>query len=231
MSIRSEINQKLDYVDQKHQELAEGFFTEGFSEKPLEFIESLVADIIGTARETFDYCARDIVETHIAPYDTDVATKLKADKIRCYYPFYKSQLTKKSTVFFKLKHTNPKLHSYLFSIAAAIESKKLYPGTTHNFCGLSEMADMVNCKKHHKLLVVSTNQKGSVFVENNGTKMIIPIAQQKGIGSVTFGKGAVHTMGNNYVLESNQKDALHFTMFCTKFTRILMNKIYEEYFS
>ena len=229
MSRKKDILEKLDYADQRYNELCEKIFEGGMNLMEVKFLGTMAGDVLASSREVFDYCANDIVDVHISPNDADIASQLASGKLRCYYPFYKTQLTKKGTVFSKLKKLNKPLHNHLFSIAASIESNKQRPDTPMNYGFLRDMSDMVNQKKHNKLLAVEPSGGETIYSQTPNVKVMIPKEQQVGISHIELPPNAKHTVGNTYVFEFNKEDLMKFPMTCKNLTRLIMDDIYNTF--
>lgn len=229
MSRKNDIFEKLDYADNRFNELSGAVFDAGMHGVEVKFMSTMASDILACSREVFDFCSLDIAEVHIAPHDANVATGLSTGTLKCYFPFYKNQLTKKNGLFYKLKKINKPLHDHLISISSAVEKNKKHPGTLFNYGDLEELADMVNQKKHDKLLKIVASGADTIFSDNGKMKLMIPLAEQRGISYVQLPQDAVHSTGDSYVFEYNKKDVLKFTMNCKNLSRILMDDLYKEF--
>ncbi len=143
------------------------------------------ADIISTARECFDYLGQDIIEGYVVPNTTSAKIKkAHADgTLKAYFPYFQSQLTKQDSIFFELKSHTPALYQDLLEFASRIASKASIPDTLFNYQMLADVRDMVNEKKHDKLLAVVSEADAEFLVENPSFSMILPIKGQKGWSS------------------------------------------------
>ncbi len=229
MSRKKDIFEKLAYADQRFNELCDKIFEGGMNVTEVKFLGTMAGDVLASSREVFDYCANDIVDVHISPNDADIASKLASGKLRCYYPFYKTQLTKKGSVFSKLKDLNRPLHNHLFSIAASIEANKQRPDTLMNYGSLQNMSEMVNQKKHNKLLAVKPSGSETVYSQSPSVKFMIPKGQQVGVSYIQLPPDAKHTVGDTYVFEFNKEDVMKFSMTCKNLTRLIMDDIYNKF--
>ncbi|HZG29910.1 MAG TPA: hypothetical protein VE079_15760 [Ensifer sp.] len=227
MSRQADVFEKLDYADQKGNELFDLIFTSGSENRTAKFIGSIAGDVLSSNREALDYIASDIVDQCIVPFDQDTANN--RTKIKCYYPLYKAQLTKPSAVFQKLKAYNLQLHSRLFSIAASIENSVVRADTTLNYKCLRELADMVNQKKHDRLLAVTQKPGSTVYVKNDNIQMMFDLDQQKGINAFHVPDSYQHVLGNNYIFEYNKEYVLDFTMSCRSLTRLIAKDLYGPF--
>lgn len=229
MSRKKDVFEKLDYTDQRFNELDDKIFKGGMETVEVQFLGAVAADILASSREVFDYCAKDIVDVYILPNEKTIAQKVASGQLRIYYPFYKKQLTKKDQIFKKLKEHNKPLHSHLFSIAASIEANKTRPKTRLRYGILKEMSDMVNQKKHDSLLAIQSSENETIYSQTTGARMMIRKDEQVGVSYIRLPKGAKHAIGNSYVFESNKRDLMMFTMNCRVLTRLIMNDIYKTY--
>jgi hypothetical protein len=231
MSRKSDVFESLEYSGHVLNELSEKIFSGAFDNTPVKHLSTMAGSILAGTREVFDFCAKDIVETYIAPNDTSIAEKVTKNILKCYYPLYKNQLTG-ATLFGRLKNINRPLHERLFSIAAAIENKRARLGVFLNYGNLKDLADMVNQNKHDKLLKVHSDDK-TIFSAHPGLKVMLPIAEQRGmsLSTICLSPNAIHVIGDNYVFEYNGRDVTTFCAECGALARLLMEELYSKYLS
>ena len=118
MSRKDDIFEKLDYADHRFQELCDNIFSAGLQQLEIKRLSTTASEVLSCSREVFDFCACDIAELVIVPNDADTAAAFASGKLRCYYPLHKSQLTKKTALFHKLKDIDKNLHDFLYSVSA-----------------------------------------------------------------------------------------------------------------
>jgi hypothetical protein len=223
MARLTDIKEKLDFADQKHQEFCNLVFSAAGGE--VKFLSSIAGDILASSRECFDYCANDIFETFIEP-----KVKFPEGKPHVYYPFFKNQLIKRNGGLGALEELNQPLREHLFSIVAQIEKKTERKGTNLNLGILEDLNKMVNQKKHDKLLPTVPHSKPMIYAESPQMKLMVPISEQKGISRIQLSEDMKHTLGNQYIFKFNSKDVMTFTMQAKNLTRMIIQEIYEKYF-
>jgi hypothetical protein len=227
MTRKQDVFGKLDYADRRSNELADMMFSAGFENRTVAHLGLIASEILACSREIFDFCAIDIVEAIVVPASTEHAKSHAAGKLRAYYPFYKSQLTSKGSAFCALKSINLALHNHLFSIAAAIESKKARTDTLFNYGILTELSDMVNQKKHDRLLGINEGGE-TIYSKRNGFEMMTPLDEQ---ANVTFRDLDPNEdiSGKGYVFEFNKMEVKRFCMECRGLSRIVVTEIYDRF--
>jgi hypothetical protein len=230
VSRKADIDEKFRYADKRFNDLADALHAAGLTDSSIDFLSSIAGDIIAACREPFDFCANDIVERFIIINEPSFAALHKSGKLRCYFPFYKSQLLKANSVFSKVKIHHRPLHDYLFSLAAAIEHKTIRPSTLHNYATLQEMCDMVNEKKHNRLIQVAAKPSNTLFIKGKGMQLMMNLDEQSGYSKIAVPASAEHNISKQYLFASNSKDVLHFSMTCRMLSRFVLDEIYQRFF-
>lgn len=88
---------------------------------------------------------------------------------------------------------------------------------------------MVDQKKHDKLLKVGQSGTDNIFADTGAAKIIIPVAEQKGIYYIKLPENSKHTRGDQYVFEYNKEDVMRFCMQSKNLARLVMADIYTKY--
>jgi hypothetical protein len=229
VSRKSDIDEKLLYADRRFNDLAAALHAGGLAGSSIDFLSSIAGEIISACREPFDYCAHDIVEKFILINDPSLAALYHSGKLRCYFPFYKNQLVKAGSVFSKLKIHHKPLHNHLFSLAAAVEHKVIRQSTRLNYAALQEMCDMVNEKKHNRLIQIRAKASNTLFIKGRGVQMMMNLDEQRGYSKVELPAGTEHNVGEQYVFATNNKDVLEFSMNCRMLSRLVLNETYQRF--
>ncbi|MBI4641753.1 MAG: hypothetical protein HY731_13740 [Candidatus Tectomicrobia bacterium] len=197
------------------------------------FLVHTCADIIATARECFDYLAQDIIECHIIPGTSN--QKLKQDhaagKVKAYFPFYASQVTKPGTPFFELSTTNASLYQALLDFAQSIANDASIPNTLFTYKLLLYVKDMVNEKKHDKLIAVVSNADREYLIENDSMKMLLPMSGQSGWSYFFVEPGSTVQKVTEYRFAFNDQEVGKFCLFATKATERVIGDLYQAHFA
>ena len=190
------------------------------------------ADIISAARECFDYLGQDIIAGHIVPKTTNTKiSKAYADgSLKAYFPYYSGQLTKADSIFYELKVHTPALYQDLLDFTSKIASKASIRDTLFNYQMLTEVREMVNEKKHDKLLAVVSEADGEFLIENSALKMILPIKGQKGWSSFVVNPGTQVERVVEYRFAYNDQEVAKFCLFATNATERVVGAFYTNHF-
>lgn len=230
---KDDVYSKLAYAKQRHQELMNTLFAAKKSASDPTFLVHTCADVISAARECFDYLGQDIIAAHIVPNTTNPKTsKAFADRtLKAYFPYYAGQITKVDSIYFELKSHTPALYQDLLEFTSNIASNASIPNTLFNYQMLADVRDMVNEKKHDKLLAVVSEADGEYLIENSAFKMILPIKDQKGWSSFVVQPGTQVERVTEYRFAHNGQEVGKFCMFATNATERAINAFYANHFS
>ena len=232
MSRLKDIRSKLEYVERQRQTLMAALFdAKKKGEKP-EFFCHTVADILSSSRECYDYCAKDVLEEKIIPNTSDnrLLSRFNAGKVRAYFPFYRSELENAQNPFYQLITIEPALYRHLLGIADNIASGVAIPNTLFNFSDIERFKNLVNEKKHDRLIAIESNENQEIIVENAGLKMILPVNKQKGWNRFQVSSDSDVSRVAEFRLESIDAEISMFCMFAQKSTEILLEEIYTKFF-
>jgi hypothetical protein len=229
---KADVQSKLAYAKHRHQELMNTLFAAKKSSSDPTFLVHTCADIISAARECFDYLGQDIIAGHIVPKTTNTKTsKAYADgSLKAYFPYYSGQLTKTDSIFSELKVHTPALYQDLLAFTSSIASKASIPDTLFNHQMLADVRDMVNEKKHDKLLAVVSEADGEFLIENSTLKMILPIKGQKGWSSFVVHPGTQVERVVEYRFAHNDQEVGKFCLFATNATERVVGTFYTNHF-
>lgn len=230
---KTDVQSKLAYAKHRHQELMNTLFAAKQSSSDPAFLVHACADIISSARECFDYLGQDIIAGHIAPKSTNAKTaKSYADgSLKAYFPYYSGQLTKTDSIFHELKFHTPSLYQGLLDFTSRIASKASIPNTLFNYQMLADVRDMVNEKKHDKLLAVVSEADAEFLVENSALTMILPIKGQAGWSSFAVQPGTQVKRVAEYRFAHNDQEVGKFCLFATNATERVVTEFYANHFA
>lgn len=229
MNRQRDIFEKIDYCNWRFTQFGNTIHDAGMEGTNVAHIGLMAADLLSYCREIFDYCALDIIETKVAPKEPKIAKALASGSLRCYYPFYTKQLTDTNKPFSCLQQHDNRLYKKLTSIVNDIDTNQPCHGTLIKMSILREMSDMVNHKKHDKLLEVESKGGETLYHESNGFKVMTQMPNQGGMSLVAIHPGAKHKVGTNYVFEHNKKEIMKFTHECMTVSRMIMNEMYKSF--
>jgi len=230
---KPEVESKLVYAKHRHQELMNTLFSAKKSSTDPAFLVHSCGDIISAARECFDYLGQDIVEGYVFPRTTNpkVSKAFTDGLLKAYFPYFSVQLTKSDSLFHELKSHTPALYQDLFDFTNKIESKTPIPDTLFNYQILADVRNMVNEKKHDKLLAVVSEEDGEYLIENSDLKMILPIKGQKGWSSFMVESGTQVERVTEYRFAYNDQEVGKFCLFATNATERIIDAFYANHFA
>lgn len=225
-----DIKQKFEYAEMLRQELMKLLFNAKKEEVETKPIMHHARTILSECRESFDYCFQDIFEAFILPTTKDkkILTNYKNDKPRLYFPFYETQF--KNNILTELVKLKPDLYKHLHELATKIQKNETIPKTLYKYGSVLELKDMVNEKKHDKLLVVQSDAQQEVLVENKGFKAIFPVKQNAHIHTLHVPADSTVKLVDEFLFEFNNHEVSHFCMTAIFVTRIILDEIYKQFF-
>jgi hypothetical protein len=231
MSRLDQVREKIAYANHQRQNLMDTLFEAKKEKVDPEFLVHTASDIMSTSRECYDYCAQDILDIIIIPNTSNqrLIDRYKNHSLHVYFPFHENQLTNNHNPFFELRAISPDFYNYLITLAQNIETNKQIPNTLFLFGDVLLLKDMVNEKKHNRLIAIEKNEDQEVLVENPSMKMVIPIKEQKGWNRIQVSPGSNLSKVVEFRFEAIDKEIAMFCMFATESTRIILDDIYSKY--
>ena len=230
---KADVQSKMVYAKHRHQEVMNTLFAAKQSASDPTFLVHACADIISAARECFDYLGQDIIAGHIVPKTTNAKTsKAHADgTLKACFPYYSGQLTRTDSIFYELKSHAPALYQDLLDFTSRIASKAPIPDTLFNYQMLADVRDMVNEKKHDKLLAVVSEENAEFLVKNSAMTMILPVKGQKGWSSFSVQPGTQVKHVAEYRFAYNDQEVGKFCLFATNATERVVGEFYVRHFA
>lgn len=197
------------------------------------FLVHTCADIVSTARECFDYLSQDIIDEYVIPNTTSAKIKkAHADGTqKACFPYFQSQLSKPDSIFFDLKSHTPALYQDLVDFTSKIASKAPIPDTLFTYQMLADVRDMVNEKKHDKLLAVVSEADAEFLVENPSFSMILPVKGQRGWSSFIVQPGTQVERVTEYRFSFNNQEVGKFCLFAINATERIILALYASHFA
>lgn len=230
-SRKNDVASKLSYASDQYQSMMDELFAAKKDARDPKHLVHAAADVLSNCRECFDYLGQDILETHILPLtkNTDLLTRQSQGKIKAYFPFYESQLKKKA-IYAELRVTFPALHRRLLDFAADIKSNNKIPDTLFQYGQFEELKDIVNHKKHDRLIALMSEENAEYLIAHAGVNMIIPRDRQEGWKSFTVSPGTEVSRVSEFRFEFNRREVADFCLFAHQATEIIMRRFYDDFF-
>lgn len=229
---QGEVTSKLSYVGSLFQNLmSELFKAKRESRDPANLVHS-ASDVLSNTRECFDYLAKDIIDSHIVPFTDNLKIKnaYASGRLRAYFPFHEKQIKSPKELFHELQRTSPSLYSDLVNFTESITNKKRMPNTLFGYELLMELKDMVNEKKHDKLVALISETYQEHLIEDESFKMVVPQKGQVGWKSFAVLPGTRVACVTEYRFAYNDREVGKFCLFAYKATEIVIQKLYADYF-
>ena len=230
---QADVQAKIAYAKHRVQELLNALFEAKKGSTDPDFLVHTCGDIIATVRECFDYLGQDIIECHILPAtkNAQVLQNHASGKLKGYFPFYSSQVSKPGTVYRELSVIEPALHRELLSFTAAIASGAAIPKTLFTYKLFLDVKDMVNENKHDKLIAVVSDAEREYLIETAEIKLILPIREQKGWSSFVVEPGTKVSRVAEYRFAHNDQEVGNFCLLATNATDRVIGAFYRTYFA
>lgn len=230
---KADVQGKIAYAIHRNGELMNALFKGKKEANDPAFLVHTCADIISTARECFDYLGQDIIECHIVAKTSSqrLLRDHAAGKVKTYFPYYASQVSKPESVFHELTTTEPSVYQALLNFTAAIAAEAPIPGTLFTYKMLLDVKDMVNEKKHDKLIAVVSEADQEYLIEKPGMKLLLPMKSQKGWSSFVVEPGTQVSRVTEYRFAHNDQEVGKFCLFATKATERIIDGFYQAHFA
>ncbi|WEM43784.1 hypothetical protein PTW35_08400 [Photobacterium sp. DA100] len=229
---KNDVLSKLDYASDRFNALMTELFTAKKEGRDPKSLVHAAADVLSNSRECFDYLGQDILETYILPLSRNkkILDNHSQGKVKAYFPFYESQL-KKNAIYAELRNTNPVLHQRLLKFAIDIKNNKRISDTLFE-CGMfEELKDIVNQKKHDRLVALISKQEAELFIEQPESTILIPRDGLQGGNIVAVNPGTKISKVVEYRFEHNKREVAEFCMFAHRATSIVVRGIYDDFFN
>ncbi len=197
------------------------------------FLVHTCADIISTVRECFDYLGQDIIESHIVSKSTNqrVLQEHAAGRLKAYFPYFSTQVTKTTSVFSELANLDPALYQMLLDFTARVASGAPIPDTRFTYRMLADVKDMVNEKKHDKLIAIISEGDQEYLIENASMTVLLPMRDQRGWSSFSVEPGTKVSRVTEYRFAHNDQEVGKFCLFATGATERVIGRFYHDHFS
>ena len=145
-------------------------------------------------------------------------------------PFYLNQL-QDNEAFSELQYTNSALYNHLLRLSNSISRNEQMPNTIFKYGDILQLKDMVNTKKHNRLIYIQSLPNRELLIENPAMKMIIPSRGQRGWNTLTVSPGSYVSSVSEFLFEYNNREVVDFCLFTTQSTKIILDEIYNKFFN
>lgn len=230
---KQDVASKLDYAAHRNQELMNTLFDAKKQKRDPAFLVHSAADIVSTVRECFDYLGQDIIEGHLLSKTRNI--RLRADhaagKLKAYFPYYETQVSRAESIFSELSTFAPALFQDLIDFTRSIANRSPIPNTLFTYGLLLDVKDMVNDKKHDKLIGIVSESDQEFLIENENVKMLLPIKGQAGWSSFRVAPGSAVSRVTEFRFEHNDQEVGKFSLFATNATRVIIMRFYQDHFA
>lgn len=229
---KADIFSKLEYAQHRKNELIDELFLAKKQSRNPKFLIHTAPDVVATVRETFDYLGKDIIEHYILPNTRN--SKLKVDyaagKLKSYFPFHEPQIKAPHGNFHELKLIRPSLYFDLVKLSTDIAVKRQVPNTLFNYGWFMNLKDMVNEKKHNRLLAIIFEDNEEILAEGNGVQMIF--SKRKLGGYTIIAEPGMETCEvAEYRFTYNNIEVAEFCEFAVTVTETVMGEFYTNHFA
>jgi hypothetical protein len=153
-------------------------------------------------------------------------------KVRTYFPLYQAMLVEPNRTFHQFKSTNRAIYDELHSLIMAMDKNLSISNTSHRVAMVRVIADMVNEKKHDKVLDYRSDADEKVFIEGERGSYLF----SKGFTNdhpnlkVMLPAGAIPREVAAYRFACNGLEVSHVCLFAVHGTQMLMDIFYSRFF-
>lgn len=226
--------EKLNYAEAQRKLLDKAIFDSYKVEGELpRFVSQTAETILANARECFDHLGQDLIEGHLLSFaKRSFRDSYVNGKSRHYFPFYSTQLSNQKWAFAQFKTVNRAIFDELLAFTTAVENNQFLINTSHEAKKFRVIQEMVNEKKHSRVLAYEAAEGEKIFVEGAN-------------GSFLFDKGFRNNNPNMqmvlpdgfkprkvaaYRFACNGLDVSHLCLFASHATAMIMDVFYNRFF-
>lgn len=233
MSRSVQIKDKLGFAEHQRQQLMDYMYEAKRTGIEAEYIVHNASEILSTSRECYDYCANDIVDNLIIPYSSNrqIVRKYRSGRLKVNFPFYTNELNDVYNVFCEARQINSRLHNHLLSLSQSISMNEQIPNTLFRYGNITILKDMVNTKKHDRLLYIQKIPNQELLIENKGVKILVPARGQRGWNTIRVSPSSFVSNVSEFLFEYNNVEVGEFCLFTIKSTQIVLDEIYRIFFN
>ena len=224
----------LDYAESQRQTLGlaenDSYKAQGALPK---FVAQIAGNILADARQCFDQLGKDLIESHLLPVaKAKFVRDYNSGKMRTYFPLYETMLSQPNGIFRLFKSANRAVYDELHSFITAMDKNYCISNTSHRVAIVRVVADMVNEKKHNKVLEYRVAPGEKTFIEGEGGSFLFA----KGFKNdnphvrVMLPAGAVPRPVAAYRFAYNGLDVSDVCLSAVHGTQMIMDIFYDRFF-
>lgn len=230
---KADVFSKLEYAEHRRNAVMDELFSAKKESRDPKFLIHAAAEVVSTARETFDYLGQDIVEQYLLHNTKNAKIKKKSasGEWRVYFPFHERQVKARCGWFHELKIIAPSLYSELLSFVEGVTEKRQISNTPFNYGWFMDLRNMVNEKKHDHLLAIVSESNQELLAEGTGLSMLIPKKKQQGWNTLIVRPNMVIKEVTEYRFAYNNVEVAKFCLFSAKATEIVVGSFYRNHFA
>ncbi len=228
------IKEKLEFAEKQRMDLTNALFGAYEGDRPLpQFLRQTAEGILGHARECFDHLAIDLIEEHLLPTaDAAFVAEYHSGRSSHYFPFFGTQLNNPKNAFQRFEQVNPAVFPEVKTLISAMDAKAKLPMTNFDAADFRILREMVNDKKHSRVMEYQVVADQSVYARGPMGMVIMDKSQFSVPGMRIGGAFGGHSPKSVPAYRfANGKDIPHFCLFATRATAIVMNNFYVKFFS
>lgn len=226
---KPEVFSKLEYAEYCRNNLMNELFSAKNNNIDYKFISHTSAEILSVTREAFDYLGKDIVDHYLLPNTTKKNILNKKDGI--YFPFHVPQVKELHSPLHELKVINSRLYADLLNFVECIANKETIPNTLFNYRLFLDIKDMVNDKKHDRLIAIDTELGQEIIASGEHLSFVIPKKKQSGWDTLTLDSTMTIKEASEYRFAYNNVEVGDCCLFAVKATELIIHKFYSSYFA
>ena len=229
------IAEKLAYAESQRTLLDQALWDSYKEEGSLpRFVSQTAESILSNARECFDHLGRDLIECHLVPVaKPSFRIAYIGGKIRQYFPFYPGQLSNPQAAFHQFKTANRSIYDELRFLVDAMDNNLSLLNTSHAVRKFRIIQEMVNEKKHSRVLAYDSVANERMFVQGSSGSCLFDkdFRNDHPNIQILLPRGFSSKRVAAYRFSCNGMDVSDLCLFASHATAMLMDLFYDKFFS
>lgn len=229
-----QIQHKLQFALSLQRELMDDVCGAQFHDRDVPFLEERVGQLLATCCECFDYAAKDLFESLVLPLPSDpkLKTRYARGKLKVYFPFHRRQLLQADQPLAALRVARWNVFSVLWGFVTGIENNSVLPSTLIRHRTFAEAHEMVNQKKHDRLIVSREVPRATTIITGSGTAIgARPIGSASPSGfdlapEMVGGPDVQIKYTKDFFFETNSERVGAFCTYLVNGTNVFLNRLY-----
>ena len=184
-------------------------------------------------RQCFDQLGKDLIEGHLLPVAKARFVKAyHSGEVKTYFPLYETMLSQPKGTFYLFRSANRAVYDELLSFIEAMDKNLCISNTSHRVAMVRHIANMVNEKKHNKVLEYRADPDEKIFVEGEGRSFLFAKGFKNDSPNVRvrLPAGAVPRLVAAYRFAYNGLDVSDVCLFAVHGTQMIMDIFYDRFF-